>query len=494
LNHFKLLIISMIILPLLSAAILLLIPARRRQFAARIMVLAIVFSAFLLPIMLWERGISIELGVGGWKPPLGIFLELDGLAAVFIVFLAILYASIACHPSGSSRGDPLFWPLMMLQWAGLNGLFLVRDFFSVYVTLELVTLSSVGLIMRAGKRFALAAALRYLLLALGGSLTYLMGVAMIYGATGILYMTTALASLPEEVITFIAIGLIFAGLLFKSALFPLHSWLPPAHGGAPSPVSAVLSAAVVAGAWLVLFRLWYLLPVKLVWSYLLGTTLGCLGCIAILWGGILALRQESIKAIIAYSTVSQIGYFFLFFTFVAGDSALETRHLAWGGTVALVIAHGFAKASAFLTAGVLMTKTGGGNLEDLRGGGLRYPALALAFAIAGVNLMGLPPTAGFSGKWMLLKSAILSGNFHVAAVILIGGLLAAAYVFRVLEVLLVQKSSKMRQEGGLKESVVPLLLAGLTVVLALSMSPLLEFLDIGAPIEATPTATGAILP
>lgn len=368
--------------------------------------------------------------VGGWGAPLGIDLAADGLSAVMLLLAQALALPLAVYARAYfAENAPTvryFWPLAGFLLAGINALFLAADLFNLYVTLELVGLAAVGLVAAGGTARQVAAALRYLFAALAGSLLYLLGVALIYGAYGTVSLETLapLVDARAPAAVWIAGGLMLAGLMLKTAIFPFHYWLPPAHGGAPAPVSALLSALVVKASFYLILRL--SLDVFAPLAAAAATVLGLLGAAAIVWGSWQALRTDHIKMLVAWSTVAQLGYLFLVFPLLAPDGlALQA-----GGMQA--IAHGLAKAAMFAAAGVLMLATGRDTLVGLAGVAGRVPLTLFAFGLAGVTLMGLPPSGGFLAKWLLIEAALTHGQWGWVAVVIGGGLLAAAYVFRVL--------------------------------------------------------------
>ena len=214
------------------------------------------------------------------------------------------------------------------------------------------------------------------------------------------------------------------GLVLKTALFPLHFWLPPAHASAPAPVSALLSALVVKASFYLLLRLW--LDVFGALTPAVGTVLGVLGAVAVIWGSIQALRQVRLKLLVAYSTVAQLGYLFLAFPLAAGAAAI-----ACSGAVYFALAHALAKAAMFLAAGNILQFGGHDRIVGLDRVAQRLPLSLGAFALAGVSIMGLPPSGGFVAKWLLLEAALLGGQWGWVLVIITGSLLAAAYVFKV---------------------------------------------------------------
>ncbi len=367
--------------------------------------------------------------VGGWGAPLGIDLAADGLSAAMLLLTQGVALPLAIHARAYFKaGDPAgvwFWPLLGFLLSGLNALFVSADLFNLYVTLELVGLAAVGLVAAGGGTQQVAAALRYLFATLLGSGAYLLGVALLYGAYGTVSSATLLPLVTAEAprLVWIAAGLMVTGLLLKTALFPFHFWLPPAHGGAPAPVSALLSALVVKASFYLILRLWLgplqaLLP-SFAWL------LALLGAAAIFWGSWQAIRAVKVKRLIAYSTVAQLGYLFLIFPLLPAPGALQAG-------VMQVFAHGLAKAGMFAAAGVMIKATGQDTVAGLAGAVERLPVTFFAFGLAGMTLMGLPPSSGFLAKWQIIDAALAQGHWVIAVVALAGGLLAAVYVFRVL--------------------------------------------------------------
>jgi formate hydrogenlyase subunit 3/multisubunit Na+/H+ antiporter MnhD subunit len=223
-----------------------------------------------------------------------------------------------------------------------------------------------------------------------------------------------------------------AGLLAKTALFPLHLWLPPAHAGAPPAASAVLSALVVKGSFFIALRLWFDALPELA-NVMAMQFIGLLGAGAILYGSALALRQSRLKLLVAYSTVAQIGYLFLVFPLAFDASAGRlAAGTALAGGLLQAVSHAFAKAAMFMSAGLIALSLGHDRIAELGGIARARPVSLLAFALAGVSLVGLPPSGGFAAKWMLLSAAVATGQWWWAVVIVLGGLLTGAYLVLVL--------------------------------------------------------------
>jgi formate hydrogenlyase subunit 3/multisubunit Na+/H+ antiporter MnhD subunit len=316
------------------------------------------------------------------------------------------------------------------MWSALNALFLSRDVFNLYVTLELLSLSAIGLVVVAGTRAALEAALRYLLAALVGSLLYLAGVALMYGAYGTLDIPSLARLVVSERASQTALVLMMLGLMLKTALFPFHFWLPPAHGSAPAPVSALLSGLVVKGSFYILLRLWYeVFPHDL--TRLLAIVPTVLGAAAILWGSMQALAAERMKMLVAYSTVAQLGYLFIVFGLALPGS--DFGPAAWSAGVLFALSHSLAKGALFLSAGTILHAAGHDRIGELAAVSRRLPTTFIAIGLASMSIIGLPPTAAFVAKWTFLQTAFGGGQAWLATVIVVGGLLAAAYMFRILK-------------------------------------------------------------
>lgn len=435
------LLVLAIIVPVIGMLLSLVVGGRHAERIALALMPVGVGLALAIAVDVWWRGAPLVYVLGDWTPPLGIALRADGFSAVMLVTAALVILAAAwfaralfATPAQVNEGRaPLaFWTLLQGLWAALNMVFVGSDLFNLYVALELLTFAAVPLVCLDGRAETLRAALRYLLFALIGSVFYLLGVALLYGAYGtfdIVLLAHRIAGDPAVApAVFAAGGLMTAGLLAKTALFPLHLWLPPAHANAPAPASAVLSALVVKGSFFLIVRLWFDVMPGLA-THAATLLLGLLGSGAIVFGSVLALRQKRLKLLIAYSTIAQIGYLFLMFPLAAGSGPWSAD--AWNGGIMQALSHAFAKAAMFLAAGLVAESLGHDRIADLRGAGRVMPVTMFAFGLGGLSLMGLPPSGGFAAKWLLLQATVDRGAWLWAAIMLIGGLLAGGYVYRV---------------------------------------------------------------
>jgi len=414
--------------------------------------------------------------IGGWNAPLGIELFADGLSLLMLAATATVGFAVSIYSTGyfTTRHDEIrFWPIWLLLLGALNALFLSADIFNLYVTLELMGLASVALAALTGDKNALAGATRYLLATLLGSMCYLFGVALLYHGFGTVDIATLATRIDSSPPVWAALGLITVGLALKTALFPLHFWLPPAHASAPAPVSALLSALVVKASFYILLRLW--LSVFGSIGDGVDTLLGLLGATAVLWGSLQALRQPRLKLLIACSTVAHIGYLFLAFPLTAARGGL-----AWNAVAYLALSHALAKAAMFLSAGNLLRFGGHDQIADLDRVVQRLPLTAGAFALAGVSIMGLPPSGGFVGKWLLLQAALDQGHWGIPVVLILGGLLAAAYIFKVLGHAFTQ-APRPHEAGAVPARMEwsAFLLALAAIVLGFIATPVMVLINIG---------------
>jgi multicomponent Na+:H+ antiporter subunit D len=396
--------------------------------------------AVAILIAMRRAGAPLVYLLGGWAPPLGVALRADGLSVVMMAITAVVICAVGVFARadfstpGESTETPApfaFWIMLLAVWGALNTVFIAGDLFTLYVALELLTFAAVPLVSLEGRAETLQAALRYLLFALLGSVLYLVGTALLYGAHGTLDIVLLAQRVQAAPATFVAAALMTAGLLAKTALFPLHLWLPPAHAGAPAAASAVLSALVVKGSFFIVVRLWFDVMPALPGSAA-AQLLAALGAAAIVFGSVVALRQERLKLLIAYSTLAQIGYLFLMFPLFDPQTGLLQDGGALAGGMLQAMSHATAKAAMFMAAGLVYAALGHDRIGGLAGIARALPMTVLAFALGGLALIGLPPSGAYLAKKLLLQAATETGQWWWAAAIQAGGILTSSYVLLVL--------------------------------------------------------------
>jgi multicomponent Na+:H+ antiporter subunit D len=427
----------MMLLPLLFGAVIAVLAGLWRSAAAQVVAVVATATALLASVVglfnvVADGPISYELG--GWPPPIGIEYVLDPLSAYLAVIIALIGLLVTIYPVEAAfdlrprRGVPLY-PLVLLLLTGLMGVVLSGDLFHLFVFLEIYAISTYGLVSLGGDR-GVFAALRYLLLGTVGSGLYLLGVGFLYFSTGTLNMADMAASLPaiaDSPTVLGAMALIVIGLALKMALFPLHVWLPDAHSYSPPGVGGLMAAVQVkAGAYGLIRILFDVfgpaytgegLPVSVALTYF--------GLAGIVVGSVLAIRQTDIKRMLAYSTVAQLGY-------IGVGIGLATP-LALVGALLHVLNHAVMKSGLFLVAGGIIQRTGLKSIPRFSGLGPRMPLTMTGFAIMGLSMAGVPPTAGFFSKFYLVWGAIDVGNWLVAIVVVSSSLLTVVYFLRLFE-------------------------------------------------------------
>lgn len=481
--------------PMLGAVASFVWPARGRLIGLAALAMTVFGALDLAQIVQLQGGMNQF--AGGWEAPLGIRLSVDGLDALMVLMTALVGTGISVYAPAyfgaggdvGRRQERYFWPLWLFLVSGLMTLFLSADLFHAYVAIEVISFSAVALVALADKRDSLIAAIRYLLVGLLGSLSYLLGVALLYGAHG----TVDRALLAETVngggVDRFAMIVMLGGLLLKGAVFPLHFWLPPAHSSAPAPVSAALSALVVKGAFYLILRLWFELAEQWIGRWV-AFAIGTMGAGAILFGCVQALRQARLKLLVAYSTVAQLGYLFLLFPLVAAGAGSS----AWAGGICFAVSHAFAKTAIFMAAGNVIHAAGHDRLADLAGVERVMPVTFLALGVAGLNAIGLPPSGAFLGKWLLLNQALETGQWAFVLLLVFGGLLAAGYTVRILNLALLRPPHSgpvhhYRRLPAVMEWT-PLALALVSLILGLAGMPI-QLLQHGAPFGGEWLAKGS---
>ncbi len=451
-------------------------------------------AALVWPDTLVSGARQYELGLG--IIPLQIPLVNDGLGVLFTslnVLISLLAGAYAvyyfqpCKPRQIRR----FWTLWLLVTAANNGIYLGENLFSIYLFIEMLGLSAVGLISLSLTPQAIQSALRYLIAGLIGSLSFLVGLAVLhwhYQTLSLIHLQPIVQSDPQ---TIAAVGLMSTGLLLKTALFPLHFWLPEAHSQAPAPVSAFLSAVAIKTTFFLLLKLW-----SETFSSILnpnpGLIIGGLASLAIVWGSLQAIQQDRLKLVIAYSTIAQVGYLFLVFPLftqsfpISQDLAIQAD--AWRACVYLALSHAVAKSSMFMAAGAITYFFKTDQIERLSGISKLFPLTMFSFALAGASLMGVPPSGGFVGKWYLLSAFIQSGQWLWIIPAVLGGLLSGIYVFRILNTFFLKGSAK--RELGLNKKppgfhvleIPAFALAVLSMLLGFRAAEIFQLLEVGLPV------------
>ncbi|PWG65133.1 monovalent cation/H+ antiporter subunit D family protein [Sediminicurvatus halobius] len=423
-----------VLVPLIAAPVCALLPGRRLPWLlCQVSALAsLVIAALTLPAAL--EG-TLSYAFGNWDPPIGIEYRVDAANALVALLLTAMATLIL--PWGRLTVDQevperqgTFYALFLLVLAGLLGITLTGDAFNVFVFLEISSLATYGLIAHGRDRRALLAAFRYLVMGTVGATFFLIGVGFLYIMTGTLNMADLAERLPAVADTRtvrVALAFIVVGMALKLAMFPLHLWLPNAYTYAPTFVTAFLAATATKVALYVMLRFIFTVfaPDYSFVALPLATVFLLLALAGMFAGSWVAMFEQNLKRMLAYSSVAQVGYM------VLGVSLVSVLGLT--ASLLHLFNHALMKAALFMALGAVIYRTGGVQLANLRGLGREMPWTFAAFALAGLSLIGIPPTAGFISKWTLISAALEAGQGWLVALIVITSMMAVIYIARVVE-------------------------------------------------------------
>ncbi len=426
-----------VVVPLIAAATCLLLRGRDWAwwFSLAVTWITFLIACLLLVRVLDEGIISYELG--GWSAPWGIEYRVDTVNAFVLLIVSAIGAVTMPYARESIRkelGDEsrlyLFYVAYLLCLTGLLGVTITGDAFNLFVFLEISSLSSYVLISLGKDRRALTAAYQYLVLGTIGATFYVIGIGLLYASTGTLNMedlSERIAFHAADRTLGAAFGFLIVGISLKLALFPLHLWLPNAYTFAPSVVSAFLAATATKVAVYVLLRILFtVFNADFAFGIIpLGSILMGLAVIAIFAASTVAIFQDNIKRMLAYSSVAQIGYMILGISFVT----------ATGLTAGILhlFNHAMMKGGMFLALGCIVYRIGSVRIGDMDGIARDMPWTMAAFVVGGLSLIGVPLTVGFISKWYLIQAALEQGWWGLAVLVLLASLLAVIYVWRVVE-------------------------------------------------------------
>jgi len=393
---------------------------------------SMVCSFVLLYTVLTQGNIHYHLG--GWLPPWGIEYVIDPLNGFMAVVVCGLGFTVTVGSKASVEkelSDKIvrFYTIYLLLFTGLVGIVVTGDVFNLYVFLEIASITAYALVA-IGEDGAPMAAFNYIIMGTIGACFYLLGVGYLYIMTGSLNiadLAQLLPSLYPSKVVLMAMAFFVIGTSIKMGLFPLHVWLPDAYTYAPSAVSAFIAPLMTKVGAYILIRVLFTVfqPSYSIDKIPVATILSWMAAAAILAGSIMALAQKDLKRMLAYSSISQIGY-------IALGVGLANK-MGLLGAYLHILNHAFMKGCLFLVAAALMYRTGGRNIFQLHGIHRRMPWTMGAFVIGALSMIGIPPTAGFFSKWYLILGSIDARNWFFVAVILASTLLNALYFFRVIE-------------------------------------------------------------
>ena len=350
--------------------------------------------------------------VGGWTPPLGITMVWDALTQLLIIivsFISVAVTLFAIPYMQQYTAQNKYYSLYLLMIAGMNGVIITGDFFNLFVFLEIASISSYALVAYGVESEELEASFKYLILGGVSSTIILLGIALLYAATGTLNMADTAVMIQKGIsknVLYFTFALFLMGFGLKSAMVPFHAWLPDAHPSAPAPISAMLSGLIIKALGVysiarIFFVIFGMVPI-------IKTILMVLGALSMVAGVFLAVGQWDFKRLLAYHSISQMGY-------VMVGIGLATPLGILGGLFHL-LNHAVFKSLLFLCSGAIEYTTGTRQLKQLGGLIRKMPWTASSCSVAALSISGVPPFNGFWSKLIIIV-ALFQSHYYLLAFI-----------------------------------------------------------------------------
>ncbi|MEM7440383.1 MAG: monovalent cation/H+ antiporter subunit D family protein [Pseudomonadota bacterium] len=429
-----------ILIPFCAAPLVVFLGARNLAWpiAFASAIASLVCSIYLMMATLDGSYISYHLG--GWAPPFGIEYRVDAANAFVLLLISATAAVVMPFTKASvdaeipKKNHTLFYACFLLCITGLLGVVITGDAFNVFVFLEISSLSTYVLVSQGSHRDkrALTAAYDYLLMGTVGATFFVIGIGFLYMATGTLNMADIadrIAGQGDNRTVQAAFAFILVGMGLKVAIYPLHLWLPGAYNYAPSAVTVFLAATATKAAIYVVLRFTFSVfqPEFTFDTNVLYWIIIPFALLAMFAASLIAVFQTNFKRMLAYSSIAQIGYMLL------GMGMFNASGVT--ATMVHMFNHGITKAALFMAVGALVLRAGTTFYDSIRGMGKAMPLTSAVVVIGGLSLIGVPGTAGFVSKWVLVQAAFELGWWWMALLIVASSLLAVVYVWRVLEAL-----------------------------------------------------------
>ncbi len=388
-------------------------------------VLANLTTLSLLALAVASIGQSGVYEIGKWSIPLGINLVLDGLSSLMLLAISVVSAAamlFSARYMEQYTAKAKYLCLFLLMVAGMNGVVLSGDIFNLFVFLEIASLASYALVGFGCEHEELEASFKYMVMGSIGSIFVLFAVALVYGNTGSLnmaYISKAIQNSGLNAGLSFAMALFVVGFGLKAALVPFHAWLPDAHPSAPAPISAMLSGILIKtlGIYALARVVFNVFGV----SVSMGWLLVVLGLLSMVAGAFLAIGQGDFKRLLAYSSISQIGYVVLGIG-LGGLIIAKGENVAWASLAILgglfhLVNHAVYKSLLFLTSGSVQMSTGTRQLKLMGGLAEKLPFTRATCTVASASIVGIPPFSGFWSKLILVIAAVQAHFYWVAAII-----------------------------------------------------------------------------
>jgi multicomponent Na+:H+ antiporter subunit D len=426
-RHFSAFLPLLVSLPLVTAVFVVLLhrlPRRLLDVLCLLSTSATVVLTYLLSIGVTEQKM-IVYRIAGWPQGLGITMVADGLSSLLLlivnvlIFLLVIYSTEFIEQTGKWH----FYGLFMFMQAGLNGVLVAGDFFNLYVFIEMTVISAYVLAAFERRAESFEASFKYAVLGSLSSLLILLALAFLYAATGSLNMAAIAAAWNQgqTPLGIAVILLLLVGFGLKSTLVPFHAWVPDAYSAAPAPASAAFAGTVskVLGVYLLVRFFFNVIGIEPVVLHILAL----LGVVSILVAVTLALFQWDFKRLLAYHSISQLGYIVL-------GIGLGTPLGILGGLFHL-LNHSIFKSLLFMNAGSVEYATGKRNLKEMGGVAQKMPVTGMTSMIASLSISGVPPLNGFWSKLIIIVACVQAGRYTFAVCAVVGSILTLSSFMKV---------------------------------------------------------------
>ncbi|WP_409328596.1 monovalent cation/H+ antiporter subunit D family protein [Trujillonella humicola] len=365
---------------------------------------AVLLGAVLL-VVATRDGDVLVAQVAGWPAGIAIPFAADLLSALMITVTALLTTTcLAFAAAAGDDRDRWFVPLALVLSGGVYGAFVTADLFNLFVLIEVALIPSYVLLTRSGGRDALTAGRVYVTVSLLASTVFLAGVALVYGVAGTVNLGELAGAAQESPAVALAAGAVLVSLGVKAALVPAHGWLPRSYPYASPAVTALFSGLLTKVGVYAFFRVY---AVVFDGDPSLSTLLLVIMLATMVVGVLGALGQNTMRSILVFHMISQVGYIMLGLAFFGP--------LGMAAAIFYLLHHTVVKASLFLSTGAIEVAHGTGRLSRLGGELRRHPVLGLAFLVGALSLAGIPPFSGFFAKFILVSAAISEQAYLAAA-------------------------------------------------------------------------------
>jgi multicomponent Na+:H+ antiporter subunit D len=381
---------------------------RERRTSQRLLsgiVLSGVLAAALVLVAATRDGTVLSIDVGGFPRGLAIVLGVDALSSLMLTVGSLMTLVGVVFAGASGEDDhPLFHPLVMFLWTGVALAFVTADLFNLFVAFEVMLIASYVLLTLRGGRDQVRAGVIYVGTNLLASTLFLIGVGLVYGATGTVNIALVAAALPDDPGALAGLSVLLVAVAAKASLVPLHGWLPRTYVHASPAVTAIFSALLTKAGVYVLYRLTSIMLVDVA-GYLMVALI--VASVTMVVGVLGAVGGHDMRGILTFHMVSQVGYLVL-------PLGIWTRAAVAAGLFYL-LQYVAVKGALFLTAGAVNRLEGTDDLDRLGGLMRTRPWLGVAFLLPALALAGLPPTSGFVGKFLLVRAAFDAGAWWAGA-------------------------------------------------------------------------------